>query len=338
MPNDWSRTAVLVFACNRPAYLQRSLNSIFSHMADHALPVFVSQDGTHKGVSKVIQSWSPNVYHLQHMGRKQYTLSRHVRPGYFHIALHYKWALGRVFGAGYRNVIVLEDDLEIASDFYDYFRACLPLLEQDPSIWTISAWNDFGYGAYARDPKRLYRSDFFPGLGWLMTDALWRELGESWPDGFWDEWMRKPKQRQGRVAIRPEVSRTYTFGKKGVSGGQYFNKFLRNIRLNPKAVDFKAMDLSYLLKDKYDTEFQQAVSNADRVKDPAGCIKDAAADQKLVYRNADEFKRIAKQFGLMWDFWSDVPRTAYQGVVVVPNGNYDVFIVPDNFEASIPKS
>lgn len=34
---------------------------------------------------------------------------------------------------------------------------------------------------------------------------------------FWDDWIRHPEQRKNRVCIRPEISRTRTFGKVGVS-------------------------------------------------------------------------------------------------------------------------
>ena len=27
----------------------------------------------------------------------------------------------------------------------------------------------------------LYRSDFFPGLGWMLTSDLWHELKPKWP-------------------------------------------------------------------------------------------------------------------------------------------------------------
>lgn len=43
-------TAVVVMACNRPDYLQRTLDSIFAVNPDvRAFPVFISQDGTHAG-------------------------------------------------------------------------------------------------------------------------------------------------------------------------------------------------------------------------------------------------------------------------------------------------
>jgi hypothetical protein len=40
----------------------------------------------------------------------------------------------------------------------------------------------------------LYRTDFFPGLGWMMSRKLWNELHPKWPLGFWDDWLREPEQ------------------------------------------------------------------------------------------------------------------------------------------------
>lgn len=327
MASDWADTAVLLIACNRPAYLERALNCLFQHMDPQGLDVFVSQDGQHRGVSKVIQSHSKLVYHLQHLGKKKYTLGRHVTEGYFHIALHYQWALSKVFSAGYQQVIVLEDDLEIAPDFFDYFKACLPLLEDDPSIWAISAWNDFGFPKYTHDAQRLYRSDFFPGLGWMISAKLWQELEPNWPNGFWDEWMRHPHQRKNRVTIRPEISRTYTFGRNGVSCGQYFDRFLKQIRLNQNKVDFSNIDLDYLHKNNYDSKLKQDIEQAESLD-----IKHYNSKDKIItYRDEEDFKAIAKQFGIMWDFWSGIPRTSYRGVVILPHKDHRVFIIPDGF-------
>lgn len=68
--------------------------------------------------------------------------------------------------------------------------------------------------------ERLYRSDFFPGLGWMLTRSLWEELREQWPAAYWDDWLRHPDRRKGRACIRPEVCRSFTFGKKGTSNSQ----------------------------------------------------------------------------------------------------------------------
>ena len=92
----------------------------------------------------------------------------------------------------------------------------------------------------------LYRSDFFPGLGWMLTKSTWDELSPKWPKAYpfllfwsmsylhynlidnllyllkcfpwqhytyWDDWLRLKENHKGRQFIRPEVCRTYNFGE-----------------------------------------------------------------------------------------------------------------------------
>lgn len=83
----------------------------------------------------------------------------------------------------YDYAIVVEDDIEIAPDFFQYMQATLPLMEEDAMLWCVSAWNDNGK-EQAIDSSRndlFYRTDFFPGLGWMLSRELWEELEPIWP-------------------------------------------------------------------------------------------------------------------------------------------------------------
>ena len=112
----------------------------------------------------------------------------------------------------------ITDDLDISPDFFEYFASTYPILHADSSLWCVSAWNDNGKASMvAEEPELLYRTDFFPGLGWMLEKKVFLELEMKWPKTFWDDWMRHPDQRKERACIRPEVSRTTTFGKVGVS-------------------------------------------------------------------------------------------------------------------------
>jgi hypothetical protein len=75
---------------------------------------------------------------------------------------------------GYKQVIIVEDDLEVSPDFYQYFSATLPILREDKSLWCVSAWNDNGKAGLIdeKSPELLYRTDFFPGLGWMITKGM----------------------------------------------------------------------------------------------------------------------------------------------------------------------
>ncbi|KAF4668718.1 mannosyl (alpha-1,3-)-glycoprotein beta-1,2-N-acetylglucosaminyltransferase [Perkinsus chesapeaki] len=163
------------------------------------------------------------------------------------------------------KVIILEEDMEIAPDFFNYFLSVLPLLQADPKLYCVSAWNDNGYESAVHDPRMIYRTDFFPGLGWMLTAELWNEIKGRWPNGYWDEFMRRPDVRKGRHCLRPEISRSYTFGEEGESKGQYFTSHLSRIMLNKEPVDFSSEPqlLSHLASEE---AFDQWIEN--KVKMP----------------------------------------------------------------------
>jgi hypothetical protein len=65
----------------------------------------------------------------------------------------------------------------------------------DPTLFCVSAWNDNGQKNHVKDPSKslhsksyniglLYRSNFFPGLGWMLTKKLWKELNSKWPNAY----------------------------------------------------------------------------------------------------------------------------------------------------------
>ncbi|CAL7942363.1 unnamed protein product [Xylocopa violacea] len=153
--------------------------------------------------------------------------------------------------------------------------------------------------------------------GWMLTRQLWTELSPKWPKSYWDDWIRQPEQRRNRACIRPEISRTRTFGKTGVSNGMFYERHLKYIKLNTQFVHFTRMNLTYLLKDNYDINFvnevyQSTVVSFSELK--TGKVV-APGAVRIPYYSRQAYKNTAKQFGLMDDFRSGVPRTGYRGVV-----------------------
>merc|ERR1712086_1006994 len=109
------------------------------------------------------------------------------------------------------------DDMIFSPDFLMLFKQTAVLLEQDLNLWCISAWNDNGLKSHAHNPKRLFRTSYFPGLGWMMRNDLWMELRDNWPKEHWDHWMRLNTTSRGRECIIPEVNRNYNIGEVGAN-------------------------------------------------------------------------------------------------------------------------
>lgn len=313
--------AVVIMACNRADYLERTIKSVLKYQSSVAskYPLFVSQDGSNPDVKNKALTYDQLTY-IQHI---DYDPVHPERPGeiiaYYKIARHYKWALDQLFYKhNFSRVIILEDDMEIAPDFFDYFQAGAMLLDSDKSIMAISSWNDNGQKQFVHDPYALYRSDFFPGLGWMLARSTWDELSPKWPKAYWDDWMRLKENHKGRQFIRPEVCRTYNFGEHGSSLGQFFKQYLEPIKLNNVQVNWSSMDLSYLREDKYVQYFANLVKNAKPVYGADAVLKtyNIDADVRIQYKNQLDFEPIARQFGIFEEWKDGIPRASYKGVVV----------------------
>ncbi|XP_022763793.1 alpha-1,3-mannosyl-glycoprotein 2-beta-N-acetylglucosaminyltransferase-like isoform X2 [Durio zibethinus] len=302
--------AIVIMACNRADYLERTIASVLKYQSSVAskYPLFVSQDGSDPNVRSKALSYNQLTY-MQHI---DYDPVHAERPGeliaYYKIARHYKWALDELFYKhNFDRVIILEDDMEIAPDFFDYFEAAAALLDKDKSIMAVSSWNDNGQKQFVHDPYALYRSDFFPGLGWMLTRSTWNELSPKWPKAYWDDWLRLKENHKGRQFLRPEVCRTYNFGEHGSSMGQFFRQYLEPIKMNDIKVDWKSQDLSYLMEDKYTKYFANILKMAKPVSGTDAILKasNIQGDVRIQYRDQSDFERIARHFGVFEEWKAD---------------------------------
>ncbi|EDW74257.1 uncharacterized protein Dwil_GK21834 [Drosophila willistoni] len=326
---------ILVFSCNRITVKKCLDNLVQYRPSVEQFPIIVSQDCGDEPTKEVILSYGNQLTLIEQPDLSDIRVLPKEKKfkGYYKIARHYGWALNTTFQVGFEFVIIVEDDLNVAPDFFEYFLGTHKLLKQDSSLWCVSAWNDNGKAAVvdASRPELLYRTDFFPGLGWMLTRDLWSELSVKWPKSFWDDWIRHPQQRKERSCIRPEISRTRTFGKIGVSNGLFFDKYLKHIKLSEDFVRFSKINMTYLLKDNYDNTFLRQVYTYPIVTYDELRRNLIAADGpvRIQYTTRDQYKRMTRLLGLMDDFKSGVPRTAYHGIVSFYYNKRRVHLAPN---------
>jgi len=304
--------------------------------------------GGHKPIREVIESYREKfaakhipLIHLQHPqanADKQFMRLKNPNLAYEALAQHYGWALQKVFDGldpsfpQTERVIILEEDIHTSPDFLGFMKATSKLLDTDPNLFAVSAYNDNGH--MVGDPgdvQRIVRSDFFPGLGWMMNRRLWKEeLEAKWPKGYWDDWLREPVQRKDRHILRPEVSRTFHFGNQGGTSANQFGSILGRIKLNKENVDWSNLDLSYLSQDRFDQEYSKLVGQSTLAHSVEEALKSVESQNtKIEYNGIDQFKDLAHRLGIMEDEKAMVPRTSYHGVVEMrPLGNRLLFLTP----------
>lgn len=365
---------VIIFAFNRSDHLRRTIESVLSSASysPSLHPIFVSQDGDNFAVAETIQSYGQKVRRLQYhwSGKtKKFKLPSEYLPSpggvqlppgsrpptptpYLKIAGHYKFALTEVMDRveghdRWDRLIMLEDDMDVSPDFFSYFRRMSPLLDQDPSLYCVSAWNDHGQSNFVREATALHRTDCFPGLGWMWSRALWDELRE-WTPGWWDDWLREPAQRKGRSCIYPEVSRVFTFGTEGTSTGWFFDPWLREMQLNEQNVDWDAIDIEYLHQRQYDDVLKDQVRSAIPAKNvdearqainrdlARGAQNMTEAIERVVrYKDLSDLTMLMMTVGLLYEHKAGVPRTSYQGIVHFRHRGIRIWAVPEGFETAV---
>lgn len=151
--NKWYQKSqvipVLVFACNRIT-VKRNIDQLLKYRSSNVtlnFPIIVSQDCGHVATRKVIESYGDKIKLIQQPDQSDYPLVGKEKKfkGYYKISRHYLWALNQTFNImNHDSVIIVEDDLDISPDFYEYFSALHPILKSDPTLWCVSAWNDNG--------------------------------------------------------------------------------------------------------------------------------------------------------------------------------------------------
>lgn len=330
-------TPVLVLACNRSTALNRVLTQLFNLIGANSsrYPVTISHDCNDSATEAVARSF-PAKY-IQQPDQSRITPLRKYKfdlEGYHRLCRHYRWALDQVVNVIHPKaltVIILEDDLDLSPDLFDYFEALKPMLVQDENILCVSGFNDNGKleNVDMADPCKLWWTDFFPGLGWMTTTKIVRELLRKWPKVFWDDWLRQPQQRRGRGCIHPEVSKTTTFGKYGVSLGQFFDRHLAKIMLNKQNCTYNNAAVENLHLERYSNDFITQLSSA-QVIDLESLDSHVGAGEpvRVVCLTLTEWKRACKKLNIMDDIRSGTARNSFRGAVPTFYKGVRVYVVP----------
>jgi alpha-1,3-mannosyl-glycoprotein beta-1,2-N-acetylglucosaminyltransferase len=318
-----SNPAVVVLTHNRVDYLKQCLTNLFAQTRDAAeFTVYVTCDdpNTWPIIARTVEQFKNKFYsvvfspsmdidneanakHLAFRASKGYPQDPFLGNSYYKIARHYFLALDYVLREkGHSHVVILEDDLKMAPDALYYFYKTASLLNEDGSLMCVSAWNDNGLKTAARDQTRLFRTDFFPGLGWMMAQKLWtEELREKWPVSAttgWDHWLRTDIIHKGRECVAPEVPRVQHVSKEGTNvqrgASDVFKRYALADALPASVANVASEgfgDLSYLLQDNWERLFAAMIEHgASHPADPRAQVRLVLQRGGHWYRNWSKFR------------------------------------------------
>ena len=311
------KVALVFVAHDRPECFRDSMASVFAARGVEQVDVIVSMD--YPAQFDVLESVVSEFASFDN----PVTIWYNVMPGgtlFFQtsddrITYHHKLIFNRVF-PDYDYAIIVESDLKVSPDIIEYMFSLGHLLHPDApesdSLVCVSAWNDNGMDWFTLDESRLFRTDFFPGLGWMIHRSMWTDiLVHEWPGRIgnyaYDIWMREGASTRKRHCIVSEVSRTHHFSKVGsqVSGNSY--TWYDRMLLASGTVPIPAEEIALVSSvAKYEERVKrEAIENAKVV--PFTNPFKIPFKQSIIVVVSDEIWRIRKMLGLTpLNYYKDV--------------------------------
>lgn len=126
-------TPIAIIGSHRPNYLIKCLESLLKINGTDPNNIHVFIDQKNSKMINIIKLFNLN-----------YTVKKNGCKSTCAIQNNYKNSLLKVFELFPKaeEVIIIEEDLEIASDFMLFMAQTIPFLRNDPNLYCVSAWND----------------------------------------------------------------------------------------------------------------------------------------------------------------------------------------------------
>ncbi len=217
-----STTVLVLVAHDRPEYFRQTLSSLSQarRLAEVCVLLSVDNGAFVEPANALMSEFLPNVssigtvYHAPPMLSLVWTWDDPI-------TWHHQQIFNAIFvDRNFEFGIILETDLIVSPDFIEYMLAGRSYLANKAAsqLFCVSGWNDNGFDHLTLREDRLFRTEFFPGLGWILSRDSWTDfLSDNWPThGGYDWWVRDQIKEKKLDCIAPEVSRTHHVSKYGV--------------------------------------------------------------------------------------------------------------------------
>ncbi|XP_047474982.1 protein O-linked-mannose beta-1,2-N-acetylglucosaminyltransferase 1-like [Penaeus chinensis] len=250
---------VAMLTAIKPFNFYRQLLNLLETPGAAQTPILVLIDGPQKEIIRLAKLFGLDVLIHRPQGEKGSTTL---------LNMHFRFSVHNVFNffPGVDKAIILEDDLLLSPDFLSYFHQTAWLLDADPTITHVNAFSTNSYPDVAYDPTVLRRIEMFPQFGWMVKRNWAQEMFQFWVSenetADWDWWLSGARQRQGRDALLPEVSRTFHAGAAGAHVTGWAQEHLFNNMIFNQDPHVKLKGLNDLTKDRYEAKIRRDIYRA----------------------------------------------------------------------------
>lgn len=208
---------VLMPACDRPQFLAPVLRSLKNSNAADRFSLIVSLDCTHDAeVLRLLREEAPPHTVVLHHRKPFFGLPALAFGNEYFTSQNVFFLLDTAFhhlrAAG---AIVIESDVEVAVDFYEFFSWALQEADRKSDVFSVNGYNK--HSETANDLAEM-KEDEFMVWGWAVSRSRWRLIRRRFTStNNWDHTMERMRQDAGLVSWTPAVARTRHIGFSGIN-------------------------------------------------------------------------------------------------------------------------
>ncbi|XP_076039226.1 protein O-linked-mannose beta-1,2-N-acetylglucosaminyltransferase 1-like [Oratosquilla oratoria] len=260
-------------------------------------------------------------------GKYSARISRHLRFALFHALRLYPDAT---------KFIVLEEDVVVTADFYEFMQQASVVLDLDPSVYCVSAFNHMCRPHTKGDPSRLLRVDSPPAYGWLLPRDMVEGILPQWLPAYkevdWDFRMWQ-FQRGNRSCVVPETNRARHASTRGIHSSTSWHNFQGYLATSlHDGVPVPLESPHRLVKASYDQHLshlidQATLLNPKKIYDHTFFANEPGVYLLGVLQRGQSDTSSFRTVGDFLDLWNEDVREPYQNVWKIPVHNSTLLVV-----------
>jgi hypothetical protein len=260
----------------------------------------------------------------------------------YHKALKKMWNL---IDKEKKALIVIEEELILSPDFLYFFSQLYDTFMNDPTLAALSSWNPNSFLQVAGSAASVYRTNEFPGLGYMLKRDIWTKymedkLSQCCGQRAWHNWKLDESPTKLDVLI-PDVSRVFRRPYDISSEDYPVLKDLFNRKRKTNLIPFP--ELSHLksleTRSSYVKHLKQVLETSVDFTDAIACYNNEAVKMptekminfKIVFKQVDEndfseLKKLCKCFNLFFHD-TETPKSLYMNSVLRFSSHQNEYIL-----------
>ncbi|KAK7074635.1 Protein O-linked-mannose beta-1,2-N-acetylglucosaminyltransferase 1 [Halocaridina rubra] len=274
---------IAILATNRSHYLYKTLKSLWEAPGINRDRVVVYADKHNREMIAVTKLFGVQMVVSPDLGNTTAQKIRHKIQRIFRDLMGAKFPKETIPEGGLPEdtippfmcdkLLLLEDDLQVSIDAFKYFHALSPLLDRDPTVLGITAFNFFGYRDVANSLVTFYRTAEVNNLAILLSSRIVHDhIVPNWVEAESKrEWYRALKMalkdlKNGAI-IYPEVPRARHFAYAGqtISGGVQHNLFRDHVLALTTDYDLSDADILQLEASQYEVKLLETLKASNPI-------------------------------------------------------------------------